>query len=297
MVRVKNGTIYYTTPLRLGQLFDTRTSELHQNPLGKASHYPQEYAPEVLCAVSRQDARKNLELGEALPFHGEDIWNAWELTWLDKSGRPVVATATIRIPCDSENIVESKSLKLYLNSFAMTRYDSAVMLQQIIEADLSKTTNCKTKVALTTAAEPASDTIGQLPGTCIDNAEGDFSANEIDPTVLASNEKEIVAEELHSHLLRSNCPVTNQPDMGSVLIRYQGPKIDKSRLLQYIVSFRQHNDFHEACVERMFIHIKQYCKPQRLTVYARYTRRGGIDINPFRSDFEDAAENIRLWRQ
>jgi len=270
---------------------------LAKNPLGRASRYPQDYAPEVLCAISRSKSRGNLRSGNALPFHGEDLWNAWELTWLNGSGRPTVATARIRVPADSENIVESKSLKLYLNSFSMSRYGSAEELQATITSDLGRTTNSNVTVTLTTAAESVADTIGKLPGTCIDDAHGDFLATAVDATLLKATRDTIVSEELHSHLLRSNCPVTNQPDLGSILIRYRGPQIDRSGLLQYIVSFRQHNDFHEACVERIFMDLKKYCEPSQLTVYARYTRRGGIDINPFRSDFEDAAANTRLWRQ
>jgi len=194
-------------------------------------------------------------------------------------------------------MVESKSLKLYLNSFSMTRYASPAEIQETIASDIGHTTNSDVIVTLTTAAESVTDTIDNLPGTCIDDEKGNFSAREVDPTLLRSDGDAIVNEELHSHLLRSNCPVTNQPDLGSVLVRYCGPRLDRSGLLQYIVSFRQHNDFHEACVERIFTDIKKCCEPDQLTVYARYTRRGGIDINPFRSDFEGMAENTRLWRQ
>lgn len=270
---------------------------MNKNPLGKAVQYPQEYAPEVLCAIPRSDARGTINLGDPLPFHGEDIWNAWELTWLNETGRPSVATAIIRVPADSANIVESKSLKLYLNSFSMTRYRSTAALQATIASDIGHTTDSDVSVTLTTAAESVADTIGNLPGTCIDDANGDFSAAQVDAAVLKLKSDAIVSEELHSHLLRSNCPVTNQPDLGSVLVRYRGPQINRSSLLQYIVSYRQHNDFHEACVERMFTDIKKCCRPDQLTVYARYTRRGGIDINPFRSDFEAIAQNTRLWRQ
>lgn len=297
MVRAKNGQVYYTTELALGQLINAGTSKLGTNPLGKESLYPQEYAPELLCGIARRDTRQALGIGDELPFRGEDLWNAWELTWLDESGRPAAATATLRVPVNSDKIVESKSLKLYLNSFSMSRYVTTSELRQTIATDLSKITGSDVIVTLTTASESVIDTIDEFPGTCIDDSKGDYTATEVDPAVLESNRTEVVNEELHSHLLRSNCPVTHQPDLGSVLIRYRGPQIDKTALLQYVVSFRQHNDFHEACVERMFVDIKRHCEPKMLTVYARYTRRGGIDINPFRSDFEDAAANIRLWRQ
>ncbi len=297
MVRAKKGPIYYTTELRLGQLINTGTPELSKNPLGKDSLYPQDYAPDLLCGISRREARELLGLDDALPFGGEDLWNAWELTWLTESGRPAVAIATLRIPADSEHIVESKSLKLYLNSFSMTRYASMEKLRETIASDISQITNSSVTVTVTTSTESVADAIGDLPGTCIDDTNGKFSASGVEPNSLRTTGDMIVSEELHSHLLRSNCPVTNQPDLGSILVRYRGPQIDRSGLLQYIVSFRQHNDFHEACVERMFMDIKERCEPDRLSVYARYTRRGGIDINPFRSDYEDTAANTRLWRQ
>lgn len=265
-------------------------------PLGKPSGYPQKYNPEVLFGVPRTDARADLGIGLDLPFGGEDIWNAWELTWLDISGKPIVATATIRVPAESDKIIESKSLKLYLNSFAMVRYESRDSVVQLITSDLVDVTRAPVSVMISTAGHSTTDRIAVLPGTCIDDHQADFSASVVDSDLLKCGGK-TVTEELHSHLLRSNCPVTNQPDSGSVLIRYQGPQIDRASLLQYLVSFRQHNDFHEACVERIFVDLKAHCQPQRLTVYARYNRRGGIDINPFRSDFEERAENLRLWRQ
>lgn len=297
MVRVKKGPIYYTTELPLKPLIATRMSKLNENPLGKDVDFPQKYSPDVLCSVLRSDARESLDLGSRLPFHGEDLWNAWELTWLDGSGRPVVATAALSIPADSEKMVESKSLKLYLNSFAMTGFATARELQGTISVDLSRLTNCAVAVTIITAANSEAYRIDKLPGTCIDAAQGQFSAADVDPALLQANHDQVVSEELHSHLLRSHCPVTDQPDIGSILVRYRGPKLDQAALLQYIVSFRQHNDYHEACVERMFMDIKRRCEPDRLTVYARYTRRGGIDINPFRSDFEKRADNTRLWRQ
>ncbi len=265
-------------------------------PLGKSSGYRQEYSTEVLFGVARLDARADLGIGLDLPFGGEDIWNAWELTWLDMSGKPIVATARIRVPAESDNIIESKSLKLYLNSFSMSRYETSDAVVDLITNDLGKIAGGTVSVTVTTAAQCATDSIAVLPGTCIDDLQADFSADVVDPGLLQSAGK-AVAEELHSHLLRSNCPVTNQPDSGSILIRYEGPQIDRASLLQYLVSFRQHNDFHEACVERIFVDLKTRCQPESLTVYARYNRRGGIDINPFRSDFGERAEDLRLWRQ
>ena len=266
-------------------------------PLGKPTEYPEKYAPQVLFAVPRIDARRALGLGDDLPFQGEDFWNAWELTWLESSGKPVVATATITVGADSANMVESKSLKLYLNSLAMTRYASKDEVAEIIRCDLSRITESDVAVNVTTAIDSSTDCIDNLPGDCIDDLDAQIEVTGVDATILQTAGKYTVNEELHSHLLRSNCPVTNQPDMGSVLIRYRGPRIDRESLLRYIVSFRQHRNFHEACVERMFLDLKNRCHPDELTVYARYNRRGGLDINPFRSDFESSPRNVRLWRQ
>ncbi len=278
------------------------TDDLPQNmskiPLGKPTDYPAEYSPQVLFAVPRIEARKALGLGDEVPFHGEDVWNAWELTWLEPSGKPVVATAVITVPADSPNIVESKSLKLYLNSLAMSRYESIDEIGEIIRCDLSGIAKSEVGISILPANDSSTSRIAVLPGDCIDNLEVQIDASAgVDAATLRTVGEGSIEEELHSHLLRSNCPVTNQPDMGSVLVRYRGPAIDRESLLRYIVSFRQHNDFHEACVERMFLDIKARCHPEKLTVYARYNRRGGLDINPFRSDFEISVENGRLWRQ
>jgi len=266
-------------------------------PLGKPVESPEEYAPDVLCAISRAESRSVLGLQGELPFRGKDIWNAWELTWLASNGTPLVGTATICIDAASLNLIESKSLKLYLNSLAMTRFADRDELATIITGDLSRTAGLAVEVSITAASDSTSATIGQLPGECIDTVETGDVPTVVDAETLATNSGDSVTEALYSHLLRSNCPVTNQPDSGSVLIRYRGKRIDRRALLTYIVSFRQHNEFHEGCVERMFVDIKKHCKPSGLTVYARYNRRGGLDINPFRSDFEDSVDNLRLWRQ
>jgi 7-cyano-7-deazaguanine reductase len=266
-------------------------------PLGKNTDYPQEYAPDVLCAVARSAAREALGLGAELPFQGMDIWNAWELSWLAESGKPIVATAVITVPADSPNIVESKSLKLYLNSFAMSRYAAKGEIAGIIARDLTDLTESEVVVDVKPATEVSSYHIVDFPGDCFDHLDVQIEHGGVDANLLKTDGDTSIEEALHSHLLRSNCPVTNQPDMGSVLIRYSGPKIIRESLLRYIVSYRQHNDFHEACVERMFVDIKKRCNPEKLTIYARYNRRGGLDINPFRSDFETTVENLRLWRQ
>jgi 7-cyano-7-deazaguanine reductase len=234
-----------------------------------------------------------------LDFSGCDIWNAYELSWLTPSGKPVVAMAEFRFPCESPNLIESKSFKLYLNSFNQTRIESFEALTKTLSTDLSAAAGGSVLVFLTDLSDPAAQHIGQFPGDCIDEINIRALTYDLDPELLAdsADTNEIVAEELHSHLLKSNCLVTHQPDWGSVLIRYHGPKINREALLRYLISFRQHNEFHEQCVERIFTDIMRYCQPEQLTIYARYTRRGGLDINPFRSNFEETTDNIRLVRQ
>jgi 7-cyano-7-deazaguanine reductase len=261
-------------------------------PLGRATDYPQKYAPEVLCAIARRDSREALGIPGPLPFTGVDTWNAWELTWLGDSGKPQVATAQVVVPAESPNLVESKSLKLYLGSYAMTRFRTAERMRETIAADLSECVGAP--VAVTLDPDVA---IGTLPGTCIDTLDVECAEWEVDAGLLVANDAREVEECLHSHLLRSLCPVTGQPDIGSVLVSYRGPRIDPASLLRYIVSFREHHDFHEACVERMFVDILAQCRPTLLRVDARYQRRGGIDINPFRTNADDAPDKLRLWRQ
>ncbi len=268
-----------------------------KNPLGKVTAAPRSPAPEVLFAVPRSVARKALGLGAKLPFHGEDLWNAWELSWLDPQGRPVVAVAELRIPATSPHLIESKSLKLYLNSLAWTRYRSVEAVRKLIGQDLKSCAGHPVSVTIHSNSDAASFAVSALPGLCIDNEPATFDSAFVDSQLLRSDRDTPVNESLHSHLLRSNCPVTKQPDTGSILISYHGPKIDRSALLEYLVSFRDHEEFHEGCVERIFVDVKARCRTEQLTVYARYSRRGGLDINPFRSDFEQHAPNTRLWRQ
>jgi 7-cyano-7-deazaguanine reductase len=261
-------------------------------PLGRETAYPRTYEPKVLFAVPRNESRAAIGLCDDLPFSGVDIWNAWELTWLGPGRRPVVATAEIRIPATTANLIESKSLKLYLGSFAMTEFRSPADVRDAIARDLSGCAGGAADVALN-----ADSTVAVLDGHCIDLLEVECSDWEVDAGLLQADTSEIVEESLHTHLLRSLCPVTAQPDVGSLEITYAGPRIDPAALLRYIVSFREHNDFHEACVERIFVDISEQCRPEKLSVYARYQRRGGIDINPFRSNVGSRPGNPRLWRQ
>jgi 7-cyano-7-deazaguanine reductase len=269
--------------------------------LGKPAIFPERYAPEVLHVVPRAESRKMLGISEPLPFRGKDIWNAYELTWLERTGKPAVAVATIEVDAESPLIIESKSLKLYLNALAMERFDSPDDVTVLIRQDLSEVVQDDVRVLLTEPRSVAAAGIRGLPGLCIDDANVVCEVYGVDPTLLEGNREvgpgDSVSEELHSHLLRSLCPVTGQPDFGSVLIRYRGVPIDRLALLRYLVSYRGHNGFHESCVERIFVDLKERCAPEALTVYGRFNRRGGLDINPFRSDFENSVEQIRLWRQ
>ena len=270
----------------------------NKSPLGRTTAQPVDYAPEVLHAIARAENRAQLGIGESLPFHGTDIWNAWELTWLAANGQPQTATAAIRVPADSPNMVESKSLKLYLNSFAMTRQDSARAVAAVIARDLSACIGASVDVRLRDPAHlQAGVSTGRMPGVCLDGVDVDCSVWQVDAGLLRADPGHIVSEEFYTDALRSLCPVTGQPDIGSVAICYRGPRIDPAALLRYVVSYRQHSDFHEGCIERMFIDLEERCRPERLTVHGRYLRRGGIDINPFRSNFEDPPGSLRLWRQ
>jgi len=268
-----------------------------ESPLGQPVQYLDRYSPELLHTIPRAENRDALGLSGPLPFSGVDIWNAWELSWLDPDGKPLAATAEIRVPANSANIVESKSLKLYLNSFSMTNHVAESDVAETIEQDLSVCVDADVDVKIAHASALYGANVGRPPGTCLDELRVKCDAYEIDSSVLQSDPQEIVSEDLYSHLLRSLCPVTNQPDTGSLLVSYRGPRIDREALLRYIVSYREHNDFHETCVERMFVDIMERCQPEQLTIYARYHRRGGIDINPFRSNFEENPPNVRLWRQ
>lgn len=267
-------------------------------PLGQPTDYSDKYAPQLLCPIPRADSRARLGLSDDLPFYGRDIWNAWELSWLGATGRPSVATAEIIVPADSPNIIESKSLKLYLNSFAMSTFSSSAEVAETVARDLSACTGKETTVLVMPIQDTEARRVSRLAGSCLDSLPVTCSEWDVDANLLRADKHTIVVEDLHTHLLRSLCPVTSQPDIGSLQIGYRGPKIDPASLLQYVVSFRQHSDFHEACVERMFIDILSRCGPETLSIQARYQRRGGLDINPFRSNDEnDPPINLRLWRQ
>ncbi|MBO1520595.1 NADPH-dependent 7-cyano-7-deazaguanine reductase QueF [Oceanisphaera pacifica] len=269
--------------------------------LGKQSSYVSEYDASQLQSVPRHLNRDEWELNaDDLPFAGEDLWNLYELSWLNNKGKPRVAMGEVRVAATSQHLIESKSFKLYLNSFNQSRFDSIDEVEAILKHDLSLCAQGTVKVKLF-ELNAAPNQFGILPGDCIDGQDISIDHYQPIPDLLSKatqgNEADIVTETLHSHLLKSNCLVTGQPDWGSVMIRYQGPRIHRDILLRYVVSFRQHNEFHEQCVERIFMDIMQHCLPKELTVYARYTRRGGLDINPYRSNVAGKAANVRLQRQ
>lgn len=269
-----------------------------QSPLGKSTQYVCHYSPELLFAIARSEKRDELEQ-DLLGFNGQDIWNAYEISWLDEKGLPQVAIGEFRFDADSEFLVESKSFKLYLNSFNQSKFARWQAVEQTMKNDLSKASGKPVEVSLYKLSEQQGFSIDQLEGELLDEQDVKIDDYNYKPQLLeaaASGEK-TVSENLISHLLKSNCLITSQPDWASIQIIYLGPKIDRSKLLQYLVSFRSHNEFHEQCVERIFCDLKKYCMPEKLTVYARYTRRGGLDINPWRSDFQTQVNNVRLVRQ
>ncbi|WP_221365736.1 NADPH-dependent 7-cyano-7-deazaguanine reductase QueF [Aeromonas caviae] len=272
-------------------------SALQGLSLGQQSAYISQYTPSLLQPVPRSLNRDDLGLRGELPFQGCDVWTLYELSWLNAKGKPVVAIGEVFVPATSPNLIESKSFKLYLNSFNQTRCDSLEAVQALLVQDLSGCAGAPVSVTLFTL-DQAPHQIAQQPGECIDSLDIEVDGYEFDETLLqGAAGREIVEETLHSHLLKSNCLVTSQPDWGSVVIHYRGPRLDREKLLRYLISFRQHNEFHEQCIERIFTDLKHFCAPEKLTVHARYTRRGGLDINPFRSDWEPVPANLRLIRQ
>ena len=269
------------------------------SPLGKSSEYIATYTPSLLFPIPR--AAKWAELGlsaETLPYKGVDFWNCYELSWLLPSGKPVVAIGEFSIPADSPNIVESKSFKLYLNSLNQTAFVDQAQLRATLAQDLSAAAGKPVGVRIRGLAEIEQEGVASLPGVCIDTLDVSISSyDRPQPELLRCDSARVVEESVHSHLLKSNCPVTSQPDWGSVVVEYRGAALDHASLLEYIVSFRQHSDFHEQCVERIFLDLQRLLKPERLTVYARYVRRGGLDINPYRSTEVLDVDNRRLARQ
>lgn len=268
----------------------------HPPPLGRATAYPDRYDPALLVRIDRGEQRQALGPRDSLPFGGVDLWTAYELSWLDLQGKPQVAIGTFRVPCDSPALVESKSVKLYLGSFAQERLATAGDVVRRVQADLSRACGAKVAVSIESAAEAQPVPRAELPGESIDALAISVAVYQPDAAALSSAGP-VGDETLRSALFRARCPVTGQPDLADVMVRYRGPRIDRGGLLRYLVSYRGHAAFHESCVERIFVDIRERCAPEALTVYARFTRRGGIDINPFRSDFETDPPAVRTARQ
>lgn len=277
-----------------------------QSQLGKASAYADQYDPSLLFPIPRNGKREEIGITGALPFFGADLWTAFELSWLNARGKPQVALAHFTIPCETPHIIESKSFKLYLNSFNNSRFDSLEAVQERLREDVNEAlwrgaavrqSSASVRVIAQDAFELQK--VQELQGLNLDRLDIECSDYTPCPDLLkADHDNPPVSETLVSHLLKSNCLVTGQPDWGCVQISYTGAAIDQESLLRYIVSFRNHNEFHEQCVERIFMDIMRQCRPLKLSVYARYTRRGGLDINPLRTSHPMALPpNVRTARQ
>lgn len=275
----------------------TTGTHLGASPLGRAVTYAERYDPGLLFAVERAPQRATLDIGAALPFRGADVWTAYEASWLDDDGKPQVAVATFVVPADSPRLVESKSVKLYLTSLNQERFASASVVGATIERDLSSAAGAAVAVTLTLPADFGEFRHEELAGHSIDAQPLGAARDGLSPESLSAAGP-VVSESLCSRLFRSVCPVTGQPDYASVRLAYRGARIDRAGLLAYLVSFRRHPGFHEHCVERIFVDVWRRCRPESVSVYARFTRRGGIDINPYRtSGDEPPPPNARTARQ
>lgn len=279
--------------------FHEQDQALNNLTLGKPTAYHDRYDNSLLQAVPRSLNREPLGLfPDSLPFSGADIWTLYELSWLNSKGLPQVAVGEVVLNANSQHLIESKSFKLYLNSFNQTRFADWGEVRQTLERDLSACAKGEVRVALFRLNEVEGQPIGHFNGYCIDEQDIEVEDYRFNADYLAdATGSEIIEETLVSHLLKSNCLITNQPDWGSVMIRYKGPRLDREKLLRYLISFRQHNEFHEQCVERIFNDVLRFCHPEALTVYARYTRRGGLDIIPWRSNVPFSPAYSRLARQ
>jgi 7-cyano-7-deazaguanine reductase len=272
-------------------------TDLGTSPLGRAAVYAEQYDPRLLFPVERAPQRAELGFGAELPFRGLDLWTAYELSWLDVAGKPQVAIATFAVPAASPRLVESKSVKLYLTAFNQTRFAGQSDVEAAMARDLTAATGAMVAVALTMPDGFAASPRSEFSGACLDALPLEVDRYEPAPELLATTGP-TVAESVFTRLFRSICPVTGQPDYASVQLAYRGARIDHAGLLRYLVSFRRHPGFHEHCVERIFADVWRRCRPETLSVYARFTRRGGVDINPWRaSDDRPAPPNARTARQ
>ncbi|HAT7869371.1 TPA: NADPH-dependent 7-cyano-7-deazaguanine reductase QueF [Legionella pneumophila] len=273
---------------------------VNESELGKKSDYDSTYNPNRLYPIPRAGKRQEIGIDPAHPpFVGFDCWNHYEVSWLNEKGKPMVGIGEIFYDCNSPKLIESKSLKLYFNSFNNTKIKNIDELENTIKKDLEARVESPVLVKIYSLEQASQYAASQmLTGECIDHLDVEGFVYLVEPSFLSVQDV-VVEERLYSDLLKSNCLVTNQPDWGSVYIAYKGKKIDREGLLKYLVSYRNHNEFHEQCIERIFVDILNYCKPEVLTVYGRYTRRGGLDINPYRATKNSTFDrkNIRLIRQ
>lgn len=268
--------------------------ELKALTLGKKTDYQSVYAPELLQAIPRQLNREELGIVDSQPFSGADVWHAYEMSWLNAKGKPVVALGCFTFNANSPKIVESKSFKLYLNSFNQTHFKSEAAVLEALKRDLSSTCGAEVSITLFPPDETSYFSVTKLPGVCIDDLDIDVTEFDLSAELLSLDPgEEPVEETLHSHLLKSNCLITNQPDWASIVIEYSGHKISHESLLRYLISLRMHNEFHEQCVERIFMDIQKNCSPSALSVQALYTRRGGLDISPYRTTHENKHPPLR----
>ena len=267
--------------------------------LGKKTKYESSYNPHLLFPIARQGKRNELGISDDLPFVGFDLWNHYEVSWLNEKGKPIVAIAEIIYPCESPFIIESKSKKLYFNSLNNTKFKNTAALQVLLEKDLSEKSGADVNVKITELNKiKEGKTYPGMGGVCLDDLDVICSVYTVDASFLVT-ESIFTEEILFSNLLKSNCLVTHQPDWASVQIAYKGEKINHEGLLKYLISFRNHNEFHEQCIERIFMDMMKQCQPQELSVYGRYTRRGGLDINVYRGtkNRDLVVSNQRLVRQ
>ncbi len=273
-----------------------KEQSLAGSPLGKPVGHTSTYTPSLLHSIARSEARGHLDPEVVSAMRGEDLWTAYEFSWLNGQGKPEVAGVRLQVPCGSNSIVESKSMKLYLNSFAQTRFDTMPEVRSTLEQDLSLAFRAPILVEpiqLATLNTP----VQQFNGICLDDLDIGVQHYEREPDLLSLAGDVVVKEVLYTNLFRSVCPVTGQPDWASISIDYVGPAIHRESLLAYFISYRTHSGFHEAAIEQIYADILERCNPQQLSVYGRFLRRGGIDINPFRSNHEDNAQLCRLPRQ
>ncbi len=266
-------------------------------PLGKDSDYPTTYTPSLLRSIDRAQLRATLGIADRLPFQGEDTWNCYEFSWLNAKGRPDVGLVKVRVPCNSGAIVESKSLKLYLNSFSQTVFATRAELLTTLNSDLSLAFRAPVMIDLLDVDQTPEPMV-QMPGRSLDDLDVEIEVYHWCPDMLEVDAGAVTVRQTHhTHLFRSVCPVTGQPDWASIMVQYVGHRIPPESLLRYLVSFRSHAAFHETTIEQIFVDLTQRCAPEHLTVYGRFLRRGGIDINPFRSTDESASTSMRLVRQ